>query len=317
MENVTNVEPMHVSYDEKLSPTLERCYNIKEKDVENENVNNSGEGNDLGTSTVPDEIAAKVRTLDIRKDEHDENNNHVECMETVRKQGETINTLVNQLCIMFQEYEEMNSEREYYEELNEALLRCLEITEGKLEIQDDSDEEEEEDIKNLEGKNEKTRIVVTPADDDNDDRDDKAIDESHHADNEVEKGEVHMDDVSMQQPGTSSSGSSKEKNETVKKSEKGEKKANVKTSELKRLNRILLREIFELRHQIEMLKENFRDYLNSEDMSQSEYDTATTDDDHASSCPVCMQGQHDDTESEEYEHQENATSKIADETDSD
>jgi len=304
MENPTAVESMQ--HDEKLSPTLKRCYNMTDKETENEkhsaSVRSDGEGEENKT-TVPDEIAAKVNELTLSKDD---DNNHVECMDTVRKQGETINTLVNQLCVMFQEYEEMNSEREYYEELNEALLRCLEITEGKTEITDESSDEEENDdgdenIRNLEAKTSETKIVITPPEEDDNtvakmkSKEDDAI--------ETESTEVEM----KQESGPSDA------------VEQGEipKKKMVKSSELRRLNRILLREIFELRHQMELLKENFRDYLNSEDLSQSEYDTAT-DDDNAS-CPACTthdEDTKDDTE-EEYELQDYVAPKIVDESDSD
>ena len=302
---MASVESM---YEEKLSPKLDSNYN-KEKVADNEKVINDirvdGEGEEEGkTDAVLDEIAAKVHALDFRKDDEEENT-HVKCMDTVRKQGETINTLVNQLRIMFEQYTEMNSEREYYEELNEALLRCLEITEGRLQIQEDS---EDEDIKNLDTDNEGKTCISQP-------EDDPKEPQTYNV--------TETPDVKMEISGEASGGievKTEEKSDTEETDKKKDKTEKIKNCELKRLNRILLREIFELRQQIETLKENFRDYLNSEELSQSEYDTATDDDHTCNACTQCMRckpTKQDDITSEEYEHQENETTKIADETDSD
>ena len=121
--------------EEKVLSDLENSFS-KEKvnDVEDEPTTSD----DVKTDAMLDEIAAKVDSLDFNKVENDDDDDsgdvdelHAKCMETVKKQGETINTLVQQLRVMFDEYQAVDQEREYYEELNDALIRCLEISEGK------------------------------------------------------------------------------------------------------------------------------------------------------------------------------------------
>jgi len=321
-------------YEEKLSPKQEppKLEGTKENDLHNENLNDAtiDGGEESKTDAVLDEIAAKVNGLDFRSDEDNQNghelckncaikgqgvaddNVHDKCMDTVRSQGETINTLINQLRVMFEEYTSMNNEREYYEELNEALIRCLELNEGAICISD-----EEEDGDKVGGKETCTSTQEAEG----------THSTSHEKSNETTDVEMEMEKKqTTPSPQASDESEPKTNEENSEITRQTPSKTKMKRNELQRINEVLLREIFELRHQVEVLKENFRDYLNSEELSQSEYDTATDEEHVCSTCVQCMQcklpvrNQDDDTsQSEDYQYQENEneTLKIADESDTD
>merc|ERR1719402_975860 len=80
----------------------------------------------------------------------------------------------------------------------------------------------------------------------------------------------------------------------------------MKKTELLAILKMLLRENFELRHEMEVLKESFRDYLNSEDLSQeSEFDTDTEEEnEHMKECSQCRRSA-DLVPSEDYQYLEN------------
>ena len=160
---------------------------------------------------------------------------------------------------MFQEYVEVNSEREYYEELNEALVQCLELREGKLEIENGFSFGDEENIKSFDCEEEDGWIVITPTNGDT------------CSDVEQEKTPKDMSFSCMNKGEASSSETDAKVSE--KNNEKKSKPLKENTSELRRLNSILLGEIFGLRHQIEVLKEHLVEYM--DDILSSE-----TDDEH-------------------------------------
>ena len=97
------------------------------------------ESDDVKSDAVLDEIAAKVDALNFKKSDEDEEGDLESTAEPedeattikrqseiVRKQAETINTLIQQLRIMFDEYNTACQEKEYYEDLSEALIRYIE-----------------------------------------------------------------------------------------------------------------------------------------------------------------------------------------------
>merc|ERR1712147_114590 len=135
--------------EEKLSPNKSpqatRTHEVLEK--EKSITKDDATYNDGGRTAdgVLDEIAAKVHNMGMTDGDEDDDvggTNHEKCMETVRSQGETINTLINQLRVMFEEYTSMNNESEYYEELNEALFRCLELNDGTVAVESDTDDDD-------------------------------------------------------------------------------------------------------------------------------------------------------------------------------
>jgi len=277
-------------YEEKLSPNNKPKICVEEiaKDtgIDNKksgcddpsyNRNKGEEG--PKDDAVLDEIAAKVNEMGF----NDADSNHEKCMDTVRSQGETINTLINQLRIMFEEYTSINNEREYYEELNEALFRCLELNEGTAVLE--SEEEEE------------------------------SVGSSNETGGTVEKpSEIHTD--SPKSAAISETNIKDDKNNST--TTETKEKTTMKKKELIDINELLRREIFELRHEMEVLKESFRDYLNSEDMSQeSELDTDTDDEnEHMDECSQCRESA-DLVPSEDYQYLENDQVEIANESDSD
>lgn len=252
--------------EEKASSDLENSV-VKEKFTDS--TPEKLEDSDVKSDAMLDEIAAKVEALDFSKIQEDEDGGdfHAKCMETVKKQGETINTLVQQLRIMFDEYQAIDQEREYYEDLNDALIRCLELTEGKIQFDsEESDKETEEDITHLISKESEEICISQEKEEEN------TLEKNSEIENEVETKEVGA---------TATAADETDGDNAEVESTKSEVKVLAK-SELIRLNRILLCEIFELRHQIDVMKENIREYFDETD--GSEYDTAT-DDEHA--CEHC------------------------------
>lgn len=298
--------------EEKASSDIETSF-IKEKVEKTTSTEDVEDG--IKTDAMLDEIAAKVDALDFNKteeEEDDEDNFHSKCVETVKKQGETINTLVQQLRIMFDEYQSIDQEREYYEELNDALIRCLELTEGRIEFESDDSEKEEENITNLISKEPKDSSVEM-----------KTLEKENN--NDVKETE----ELKVESKKADTKEEANEDEEETNESEESNETKRFAKSELIRLNRILLREIFELRHQIDVMKENIREYLYSDE--ESEDDTATDEDEHV--CEHCSGGElekrrrkkeddddddddDDGDDEEEYEHLEDEDlSKINDEPD--
>lgn len=284
--------------EERASSDLENSF-AKEKEI---NVTPVKVKDDVKSDAMLDEIAAKVESLDFSKIQEDEDKEdfHTKCMDTVKKQGETINTLVQQLRIMFDEYQAIDQEREYYEDLNDALIRCLEITEGKIQFESEEETETEEDITHLVSKESEELCI------------------SQEKEEQVEK---NAETETTTTEGATAEGATAvdEKTENSDaESTKSEAKILAK-SELIRLNRILLREIFELRHQIDVMKANIREYF--EDTEGSEYDTATDEEHACEHCAPTKTEENDETtenknENEEYEILENEEdTKIKDEPD--
>merc|ERR1719206_762373 len=248
---------------------------------------------------VLDEIAAKVDALGFNETDP----NHMKCMDTVKSQ-DTINTLINQLRIMFEEYTNMQHERDYFEELNEALFRCLELSEGATVLE--SDDAEENTGENS-GENPGENSGETAA-------------ESSGKAAEADKKEAEIDtkqteDVQMEEPTSEENGGEEEN-----KNGAGKRKTTMKSEELLGINELLRREIFELRHEVEVLKETFRDYLNSEELSQESTEEDTEDDEaHLPECAQCRGGEYPgmSIESEDYQYLENDQVEIVDESDSD
>ena len=250
---------------------------------------------------VLDEIAAKVDSLNIIEGEQCENNQDIQTkyITTIKKQGETINTLVQQLRIIIDEYKEVNEERKYYEDLNDALMRCLEMSEGRLKVEGQNDDvrtgndEKGNNEKQSENTYEDDKLDQAMACTETSKQNDKEIkDDGNDIDTERQEDEAEIEMKAMS------------------------------NKELICLNKVLLREIIEQRHQIEAMRENFRDYFcyYSAD-EESEYDTATDDDYHT--CEHCNGGAKikignnqtkNEDNTEEYDQIEEPE-KIKDETD--
>ena len=128
-------------YEEKLSPVKSDPKEENLKDVKDATYNHPevavGEGKD---DAVLDEIAAKVSEMDVNEGDP----NHKKCMDTVKSQHFQCSTLINRRRIMFEEYTSMRYERDYYEELNEALFRCLELNERAIILESDAEGESAE-----------------------------------------------------------------------------------------------------------------------------------------------------------------------------
>lgn len=191
---------------------------------------------------VLDEIESKINKLNLI----DGYNKHGKCMDTVRSQGETINTLIHQLRLMFDEYTFVNNEREYYEELNEALFRCLELRIGNTLFDEDMVGENSSDC----SKNNMETSAGTQTDDD------PRAERQIHVQASENSGSTTATEPTDSDPVTA------DINENTPEPKKTTKMSKI---ELKNINNVLLREVFELRHQMDVLKECFRDYLNSDD----------------------------------------------------
>lgn len=274
--------------EERASSDLENSF-TKEKlsDVE---VNSSS--TEIKSDDVLDEIAAKVGALDFNDENEGDLENpeaHSKYMETIKKQGETINTLVRQLRIMFDEYQEVNQEREYYEDLNDALIRCLELSEGRVTLESDEDTEEE-NVANLVNKEQET-IFSEPK---------EIVNETEANEETTEKPQDQSTDETTQT-----------------------EERKMSNADLLRLNQVLLREIYELRYQLQSIKERIEQEFYETEDDESEYDTVTDDENHV--CEHCCTEQQKENTQEEsqteigeknesYEHLEESM-KIKDETD--
>ena len=245
-------------YEEKLSPKLEDPYKRSEDCFESEKLLNKSDAD-----AVLDEMAAKANTSNFDALPEDSDDVHLNCESTLEDQRDTVEILINQLRYMSEEYEEAYQEREYYEELNEALLLCLELKEGKIEVEDSDDEE---DIRNLNCNiNDGPRIAMTPIEEANKTKQQKEM---------SKKGEGM--NVEGEEPSD-------------------EKSTKEKLSEL-RLNDLLLSEIFKLRDESELLKENFLEYI-EDGLSQS---TGTEDNEEHVCGAECGLNDDDSEDTEDY-----------------
>ena len=293
--------------DEKVSSDIESNVLIKEKIITDSEVEDPK--NEVKSDAVLDEIAAKVNALDFNKSEEGD---HSQCLASMKKQSETINTLVHQLRLMFDEYQEISQERDYYEELNNALLRCLEITEGRLQLDAEESDKEEENIRNLISKHSENKCTAQEDISDGETeiktvKNENAMEKETIDEVPVETEESQADTLEEEEEDEE-----EEANDSMETEPKQKKTIN--NSELIRLNRVLLCEIFDLRNQIDVMKENIREYLYSEeDDEESEYDTAT-DDDHV--CEHCTTATAPQVTTEEYEQcEDDGLEKIKDESD--
>ena len=231
--------------EERVSSDFERV--IEKQKFDKEAFNSSAE-----TDTMLDEIAAKVDLLNLEKKDVSVSSNREH--ETIQKQNELISTLTCQLKIIFEEYQAACKERDYYEELNETLIRCLEVKESKSQRnREDGTEDKVEKNKN----DTEPGSTVEEADNKNTLQTDEETDKNERGNSsEAQK-------ISIENKGITS-------------------------AELTQLNRVLLREIFELRHQIETMKENIRDYLISDtDDQESECDSTISQEENEHSCDLC------------------------------
>ena len=162
--------------EEKLSPDVDRTFTKEKLSMSPE----SGKDNiEIKSDTVLDEIAAKVDALDFHKKSDGEDDDEFFITETeteiqtinrqseiIKKQAETINTLIQQLRVMFDEYNAACQEKEYYEDLSEALFRYIEICEGNIVIEEEICTQigDDENISNLITKDQE-KATVTEADD--------------------------------------------------------------------------------------------------------------------------------------------------------
>jgi len=284
-------------YEEKLSPTKPAETDEFTQDDAFENGKPAFDGDathpakptdeEDDADAVRDEIEAKISGLNL----NDGNNDHEKCMDTVRSQGETINTLIHQLRIMFDEFTSINNEREYYEELNEALFRCLELRDENpllSERDDDLDDSSES------SKNQNTEATT-----------------STQTENDAAEEQLHMQNQERRSRATQAS-SSDFYNLPVNDSGDDEitepKPKNKMTKrEMQSINNVLLRELFELRHQMDVLKDCFRDYLKCEQLD------AERDSDSEGDAP----DQECELEMDTYLRREDDQEGIADEDDSD
>lgn len=233
--------------EEKISSDVENNLTTKDK------LNESGTSHDeFKTDAMLDEVAARVDALDFNGTTDEPESAESKAMkqgEIIKKQAETINTLISQLRIMFDEYNDAVNEKGYYEDLSEALLRYIEICEGKIELEESDENTEEENTTptNSEGK------------------------EDEIEDSQCEDKPVIDDDINDARD----SGDSNQQQPEQEAREEVEEKATISNSELIRLNHILLREIIELRNERDVLRSNIHEYL----MSEDDDDDCSSDDD--------------------------------------
>lgn len=300
--------------EEKVSPNLENTF-VKEKLSTSSSSNNMEEDDTtVKSDAVLDEIAAKVDALNFQKNSEDEDSSQELAStdpedesatikrqsEIIKKQAETINTLIQQLRIMFDEYNTACQEKEYYEDLSEALIRYIEIYDGSVEIAGDQEEEqgEEENINNLvsskEGDQQSTTATTVP----------ETGDDSSKAPNQTssEKQQQQPTEATVTNNEEGPNTTIMESNETMNTAEKPK----ITNNELIRLNHILLKELIELRNERDLLRESvfFTPGEGNEDDSDL---TDEDDDDDDHSCQDCSStdianNKMADNQEEEYEN---------------
>lgn len=265
---------------------------------------------EIKTDEMLDEVAARVDALDFNniEDPEDARVTAKKQGEIIKKQAETINTLISQLRIMFDEYNDAVNEKGYYEDLSEALLRYIEICEGKVELDQEESETEgnstpinQDDSEKMTEREEETTSNV--------------VDEK----NSAATGDTQASEATMQS-GETAPAEEPTKNSTAEEmdgDEGEEEKVTISNSELIRLNHILLREIIELRNERDVLRSNIHEYLLSEE-DDSTNDTATDEEDENHRCEHCtsslITGEKNKDE-EEYEHNDEGPETIENESD--
>lgn len=247
---------------------------------------------------VLDELAARVDALNYN--EEDDFITHTEepsstikrQSDVIKKQAETINTLIQQLRVMFDEYTAESQEKEYYEDLSEALLGYIKVCYGKVIIGDEETEsqEGEENIVNLVAK--------------------------ENADISVIDGASPPNPTPEKSPQGACAASTEDEENKMEEAEEGqeedsEAKETITSKELIRLNHILLREIIELRNERDILRSNAM--MSEGDDDDSDFDTDGHSCEH---CASTEDMQRASQEEEEYEHQDvDDMQKIENETD--
>jgi len=179
--------------------------------------------------------------------------------------------LIQQLRVMFDEYNAACQEKEYYEDLSEALFRYIEICEGNIVIQEEvcTQSGDDENISNLitndqdetttESGEGATAPKPTP------DRVEKQA-ESTTTDHDQPTESMAVDDSETTAPPPPPP------------------KQRISNNELIRLNHILLKELIELRNERDMLRESV--FFSGDDASESS-DALTEEEDHA--CEHCSE----------------------------
>lgn len=196
-------------------------------------------------SNVLEEIAAKVEDLKLDVDAVDAST-EVDYRARCDEQEETISTLMGQLRIMMNEYQAMSIDRDHHEELSEALLQRLEI---------------EELIKQnvipanfLEGGEEG---------------------EGDAADSDVVNETTADDAVNETTTDATSEATEPPAGEGESPSTVSRKFSN---GDLLRLNNVLLREVYSLRHQVDELRESIYEFLHDSDDDDDSEDDRSDDD---------------------------------------
>ena len=317
--------------EEKVSSDVESSF-VKEK--LSTSSSSIVEDDVVKSDAVLDEIAAKVGALDFKKSDGEEEDS-VEVAtepedetatikrqsEIIKKQAETINTLIQQLRIMFDEYNTACQEKEYYEDLSEALIRYIEIYDGSVEIAGDQEEEEEEDN---EGDEENISNLISIKDQQT------TMTEEGGDSVMVPNSTPEKQQQQPQEPAVADTVKTDEENSTpnkavgtenISKQEQDEatttKKPRITNNELIRLNHILLKELIELRNERDLLRESV--FFTPED--DDEDSELTEDEDEVHSCQHCSSteianNKMADDEEEEYENnnEDDDMQKIKDES---
>lgn len=274
--------------EERISSDAETSF-VKEK-ISTSTQSAIDDGDDIKSDAVLDEIAAKVDALNFkRSDENDkdfieepetEANTMKRQSDIIKKQAETINTLIQQLRVMFDEYNAACHEKDYYEDLSEALLRYIEICEGKVIMEEGSDlaDNEEESIFKLVDKDEET----TKGEENSSIQPPNPTPEKH------EQHQQSQEEITIAEaPVSPEKESTTNPNEAC--GDNTKKPTTISNAELIRLNHILLKEIIELRNERDMLRDNMM-YPSDEDDSDDAVggsDTDEQDDDENHVCEHC------------------------------
>jgi len=324
--------------EEKVSPNLENTF-VKEKLSTSSSSNNmEEEDTTVKSDAVLDEIAAKVDALNFQKnsedgdsslelastDPEDETATIKRQSEIIKKQAETINTLIQQLRIMFDEYNTACQEKEYYEDLSEALIRYIEIYDGSVEIAGDQEEEEEEEEENHKETDAEKINNLIPSKEGNQ-QTTTATTVLETSDSSKAPNQQTSDQQQQQQPTEATVTNDEEGAEganstIIESNETNTMKPKITNNELIRLNHILLKELIELRNERDLLRESV--FFNpGEENEDADSDLTDDDEDDVHSCQHCSStdianNKMADDQEEEYENnnEEDDLHKIKDES---
>jgi len=253
---------------------------------------------DVKSDAVLDEIAAKVNALNFKKSD-DEDKDFTQEPETeantmkrqsdiIKKQAETINTLIQQLRVMFDEYNAACHEKDYYEDLSEALLRYIEICEGKVIIEegDAVDNKEEESIFKLVDKDEEA--ATDKVEESSTQPPNPTPEKQQQQSQEIINSEVSHPSTKDEDPTVTSNAEESSNSASVDDDNKKPTTITISNAELIRLNHILLKEIIELRNERDVLRDNTM-YPSDEDDSDvtGGSDTDKQDDEENHVCEHC------------------------------